>query len=361
MNMDYLLLVTIHGFLGDGESFKHFPTDVANDLKSHGIKFEIENYAYPTSGDNSLRVRELTEFLLERPGRPTVIICHSMGGLLAADCIRAITSLKSSGTWGPSVQETVGADTPRSDAEYANGQIARVPGLEGEEDMNALRKRAKAVDVLGILAFDSPFFGLHAVVMEHGTARAAQTAERTMETVTSVMNSFGSRTASQVSRTATTASSSSWLSVVAGAAATLGVVAAASAAYKDPMIRKYVADKSTAVAEHLTFLGPLWRVGHQTARMEAIDTMVVQNQLSFRCFFLKLSTSQQSKSSSTFINMPPRNFERYFVPIEMTKPPDVIRAHTHLFDASGDSAAYVALLLATSEAIVEILRNRNIK
>ncbi|KAI8812520.1 hypothetical protein BJ742DRAFT_21751 [Cladochytrium replicatum] len=89
---------------------------------------------------------------------------------------------------GPSVEDTVGADTPRSDAESAGGHIIRVPGLEGEEDMNALRNRSKACDVLGILAFDSAFFGSHPVVIEHGTApptRAAQTAERTMETVTS--------------------------------------------------------------------------------------------------------------------------------------------------------------------------------
>ncbi|KAJ3191049.1 hypothetical protein HDU67_006026, partial [Dinochytrium kinnereticum] len=111
------LLVFIHGFLGSKESFRRFPLDLKEYIKADGgiapkapsifsqssnlfstsassaPSFDIENYDYPTTGDNDQRVSELVAWLRKHcgpnqngvPPAYVVLLSHSMGGLLASD------------------------------------------------------------------------------------------------------------------------------------------------------------------------------------------------------------------------------------------------------------------------------------
>lgn len=131
-----LLVIYIHGYMGKDSSFRSFPAHVHDLLKlslgSHAIHTKIypryKTYRYiDVAAENFSRWLEPHE----SPDTDIVLVGHSMGGLLAADVVLL---------------------RPREGVAPAH------PG-------NPFRHR-----ILGIIALDSPFLGLHPGIIAAGIA-----------------------------------------------------------------------------------------------------------------------------------------------------------------------------------------------
>ncbi|KAJ7672380.1 hypothetical protein DFH06DRAFT_91764 [Mycena polygramma] len=123
-------LVYIHGFQGNDTSFQSFPKDLqehlAANIPSH-LNIKIQTSLYPTYKSRkpiALATQNFLAWLATQPPGPVILLAHSMGGLLAAD---AATDSSNYGT-------------PRS-------------------------RR-----ILGVVAFDVPYLGMHPHVVISGIA-----------------------------------------------------------------------------------------------------------------------------------------------------------------------------------------------
>lgn len=100
-----LLIIYIHGFLGNDQSFRSFPAHVhallANFLaESHVIHSKIYP-RYKTYRSVGVARDNFSEWLRphESPNTDVVLVGHSMGGILAADVVLMVRQLNSLYTW----------------------------------------------------------------------------------------------------------------------------------------------------------------------------------------------------------------------------------------------------------------------
>jgi hypothetical protein len=171
-----LLLCFIHGFKGDEKTFghnyaftEHLRALVARELP----KIEVKVLVYPTydtRGDLNECVNRFRDWLLEKvidlevesgtpsptidPSVRTIIIGHSMGGIVAAETAIALTSDRP--VHGSTDADKEEARRPDEDATTAPSQRPGTP--------NGLMFPY----VQGVLAFDTPFLGISPGVVAHG-------------------------------------------------------------------------------------------------------------------------------------------------------------------------------------------------
>ncbi|KAF7343253.1 hypothetical protein MVEN_01757100 [Mycena venus] len=123
-------LVYVHGFQGNDTSFQSFPTDLQEHLSANipsHLNIKIQSSLYPTYKSRkpiAYATKNFLAWLSTQPPGPVILLAHSMGGLLAAD---AATDPFNSGF-------------PRS-------------------------RR-----ILGVVAFDVPYLGMHPHVVVSGIA-----------------------------------------------------------------------------------------------------------------------------------------------------------------------------------------------
>ncbi|KAJ7835983.1 hypothetical protein B0H13DRAFT_2678258 [Mycena leptocephala] len=121
-------LVYIHGFQGNDTSFQTFPTDLQEHLSAIIPSYlNIKSSIYPTYKSRkhiALATQNFLAWLSTQPPGPVILLSHSMGGLLAAD---AATDASNSGP-----------PTSRR--------------------------------ILGVVAFDVPYLGMHPHVVISGIA-----------------------------------------------------------------------------------------------------------------------------------------------------------------------------------------------
>ncbi|KAJ7766350.1 hypothetical protein DFH07DRAFT_352200 [Mycena maculata] len=126
----FVHLVYIHGFQGNDTSFQTFPTDLQQHLSANipsHLNINIRTSLYPTYKSRkpiALATHNFLAWLSTQPPGPVILLAHSMGGLLAAD---AATDSSNSGS---------------------------------------IRSRR----ILGVIAFDVPFLGMHPHVVISGIA-----------------------------------------------------------------------------------------------------------------------------------------------------------------------------------------------
>ncbi|KII91625.1 hypothetical protein PLICRDRAFT_38433 [Plicaturopsis crispa FD-325 SS-3] len=94
MSQTLLHLVYIHGFQGNDTTFQSFPTDLQQYLADRiPPRLKVQSSLYPTYKSVkpiSFATQNFIEWLSTQPPGPVILLGHSMGGLLAADAATTI-------------------------------------------------------------------------------------------------------------------------------------------------------------------------------------------------------------------------------------------------------------------------------
>lgn len=389
-----LLLVFIHGFKGSSETtFEDFPSRLAYNLQETYPGLHVKSLVYPTydtRGSLAAAVESFVEWLTEQTvtleskpemdpktgdivpnsgkgggmGSVKIVLAgHSMGGLVAVDAALAIA---------------------QSSAE----QQARTPN----DRQSHLKLWPR---VVGVLAYDTPYYGVHPGVFKHGINKYAgylQTAqsigtflapmgvglaarwnsERQSQaqssSSTSSSNGNSTRDAGRSNEPAASArATSNWrTALMATGAVALASGAAASAAYfnKDKLNGAY-----GWVTDHLAFVSNLW---DDNALRLRLDRLVDQPQILFHCYYTRLPASsraanppsQQTQTQvardRTFIILPPRSARAAgsFTAMDNSSAADEVEAHISMFSAK-HNPGYFELGLKTSGLIAVCLDNES--
>ncbi|KAJ1968251.1 hypothetical protein H4R35_006482 [Dimargaris xerosporica] len=317
-----LLLVFIHGFRGDDVTFKDFPERLRTVLTNSVPHLDVEALVFPkyeTQGELSAAVQRFCLWLQDHiqqsqhahPDRHAqtliLLVGHSMGGLLAADAILHWQKKQSS-------------------------LVSRK-----EDRRQALRVENTTASVVGLIAFDSPFYGVNSTLWtDTAVERATQVTSQVnsyMPMLTTVGTAAASwfaaskpspTTASAVRQT-TVPSSSRWGAAKWGALA-VGGLAASAAAAATYAHRDKIQTGVQYITSHLEFVGALVRKEELEARVRQLTALPT---VGFHCFYMQLE--RPSLQRRTFATLPPPAVERYFSPI-LSAAKDEIEAHITIFD-----------------------------
>ncbi|KAI1173271.1 hypothetical protein F4777DRAFT_455560 [Nemania sp. FL0916] len=172
-----LLLCFIHGFKGGEDTFgakSEFAQHLAALLSAALPKVDVRAITYPkyeTRGDLYECVSRFRDWLLERvidievangtpsptidPSVHTILIGHSMGGIVAAETVIALANDK------PIPHSEGDKSGDREGSEDVSEENSRAPSPEGLNGM-------MFPYVQGVLAFDTPFLGIAPGVVAHG-------------------------------------------------------------------------------------------------------------------------------------------------------------------------------------------------
>ncbi|CAO1626038.1 unnamed protein product [Parajaminaea phylloscopi] len=348
-----LLLVFIHGFKGSAETtFEDFPNRVAHVLTETHRGLHVLPVIYPTydtRGALNVAVANLVEWLTmqvvhleskamtdpatgqELPysrtgrggGRGTVrvaLLGHSMGGLVALDAALNIMG-------------------------------------ESQSDPNALWPR-----VVAVIAFDSPYYGVHPNVFRNQATKYISYAQRARD-VGQHLAPLGAglaaawginrnnQQAQQPSPSAPrqAAAGSRWTNALwAGGAFATAAAAGGVAAYynKDQINGAY-----SYLTDHFQYVSNLWDDGGLKARL---DALVEMPSVLFHAYYnylpagrTSLLSSTSSSGPRTFIVLPPLSSEhtaRLFSPVETLTATDEVDAHISMFSSARNAAGYIQLV-----------------
>jgi hypothetical protein len=198
-----LLLVYIHGFLGSEDSFCEFPQDLPQALHSlSDLPVQtIDSVTYPTydtKGHNERAVMALVDWLLLNattlsyrnvvsvrfdlnalfletlcelfcPNPIQILLAHSMGGLLAVDAYRYLYK-----------QELLDL-SPTSPKDTSQSILGRFLSHSSPSNPQDTEHSARhLVNIVGILSFDSPFYGLDQRIYTQSSLRNVQNAVKSI-------------------------------------------------------------------------------------------------------------------------------------------------------------------------------------
>jgi len=337
---DLILIVFVHGFKGTDSTFLEFPErlrHIVAETVSNVIVESVVFPAYETKGELNAAVERfadwLATFTVEKEvahgtgggaGKAKIILCgHSMGGLVAADTLIALFKSR-----------------PDTDA--------------------PLWPR-----IIGCIAFDTPYFGLHPFVFKNSASKAFGY----MQTAHKLISTFGSSSAAS-SVTASKApvaailpppsaasSASSWAKWAKPAAIGLGGLlvsgATAGAAYytRDDLGLGY-----KWATDHMKFVGNLWDEKQMKGRVKLLFEIEESQGVVFRVFYTLLPAKPpQHPDTRTFISLPKDSSQRdHFIPALNSIAEDEVEAHTGMFKGSTNDS-YYALGLETAKLVREII------
>ncbi|SNX82652.1 uncharacterized protein MEPE_01358 [Melanopsichium pennsylvanicum] len=386
-NHHLLLLVFVHGFKGSSETtFEDFPSRLTYNLQQTYPGLHVKSLVYPTydtRGSLAAAVESFTEWLTHQvvilESKPEIdpitgeIVPNSGkgGGMGSVKIILA----------GHSMGGLVAVDAALNIAQDSAEQHAKTP--KHKQPHLKLWPR-----VVGVLAYDTPYYGVHPGVFKNGINKYAgylQTAqtlgtffapmgvglatrwnsERQSRNDTSSSGNNNNIRHGGVSRSdpaTSNSSTSNWrTALMATGAVALASGAAASAAYfnKDKINGAY-----GWVTDHLAFVSNLWDDNALHARL---DRLVDQPKILFHCYFTRLPASSRAANSNlsqaqprdrTFIILPPRTARcaGSFTAMDNSKATDEVDAHISMFSAK-NNPTYFDLGLKTSGLIAVCLDN----
>ncbi|ODQ55060.1 hypothetical protein SAICODRAFT_5669 [Saitoella complicata NRRL Y-17804] len=303
-----LLLVFIHGFKGGDDTFGTFPETLQKDLTDSIPHLETEIAVYPkyeTRGDLPTAVTKFTSWLEEQvidiesgyhrsnptgdPNVAVLIFGHSMGGILGADAI-----------------------------------------LHGLKD---LEEGVKWPHVKGLLAFDTPYVGVHPTVFAGQGQAVYDNAQKIYQVASGL---FGSKETPSFKQAAVKATASSankgggwgrWGLLAGGALAAAGAVAAGTAAYQNKdVLQKTGLDALGWVQSHLAFVSVLFESKSLQSRVHDLIHLSYSHNIGWAQWYTEL------QNNKTFCLMPDGGaiMERY-LPARNEGAKDEVDAHCSMF------------------------------
>ena len=298
------MLVFVHGFQGRAEeTFGRYPERLQHLVLETHPCLQVEAVIYPTYetrgslGDAvDALVAWLTTLVAEYESthrrRFGVVLCgHSMGGLVCLDAARAIRS-------------------------------------QGEDAWPR---------VCGVVAYDTPFLGVHPHVFKHQLSTYQQyvdTAVKASSVWAPLSGGLAAWWSAPPSRAPTRLSTATWIGVGAAAATAIGTAASAAVHRSDA-----IQDAYRWVREHLLFVRHLWD-------REALASRITDCDVPFHCFYTLLAGEQRP-----FILVPPPDapYAPHFSPLT-SHAKDEVAAHTSMF-ALSTNPSYLAMGLASASLI----------
>ncbi|KAF7355473.1 DUF676 domain-containing protein [Mycena sanguinolenta] len=338
---DFVVVVFIHGFKGTDSTFGEFPARLKHILMESIPNTSVECIVFPayeTKGELTEAVVKFADWLttltVEKEvasgggaGKVKIVLCgHSMGGLLAADTL--------------------------------------------QEFMKSRETQAKFVlwpNIVSVIAFDTPYLGLHPGVFKNSATKAVEFAQAARSVGSGLLGAFagGFAGASKASTPATTppaaAPASAWgkwagtASYAVGGALLAGAAAGATYYKRDDLGLGY-----TWATDHMKYVSHLWDVQALNRRVDFLVDAEEKEGVLFRNFYTYLPpTPLLSASERTFIVLPKKNAraERHFVLARNGLAVDEVEAHTKMFSGKTNDG-YYDLGLQTAQVIREAVASR---
>ncbi|KAL0949364.1 hypothetical protein HGRIS_009433 [Hohenbuehelia grisea] len=333
----YLLVIFIHGFKGNDETFGSFPERLQHVLSETLASTAVECIVFPayeTKGDlNEAVIRFadwLTTLTVEKEvacgggaGKAQIVLCgHSMGGLLAADSL----------------------------LEFIRTRPDQTAPLWPK--------------IIACIAFDTPYLGLHPFVFKNSASKAFEYASTAHSTVSSILGTFSGKSPAAAAKgpvpaiaapPSTQAASSGWSKWAPAAFAVGGALMAGAAAGGVYYKRDDIGEGYSWFTDHMKYVGNLWNEGALKARVEALVDAQEKHGVTFRTMYTYLPPSPPAHfGHRTFIVLPAKSSRAspYFVPAKNTLAEDELRAHTGMFGGSTNDG-YYELGLETARLIRE--------
>ncbi|PBL02342.1 hypothetical protein ARMGADRAFT_1005737 [Armillaria gallica] len=333
---DLLLLVFIHGFKGDDETFLQFPQRMQHVLSDTIPDCTVESIVFPvyeTKGDlNEAVVRFadwLTTLTVEREvasgggaGKAKIVLCgHSMGGILAADTLREFVKTKPD---------------------------QRAPLWP---------------KIIACIAYDTPYLGLHPYVFKSSATKATEYVSTARTVGSALLGSFAGFGVKKAADSKPAAedtpppleSKTSWSKWAPAAYAVGGAVLAGAAAGGAYYRRDDLGVGYTWATDHMKYVRNLWDEPALRQRVDNLVDIEEQEGVVFRVFYTLLPPVPQiHPNARTFIVLPKKNARSAgnFLPANNGVAPDELQAHTGMFGAKSNDG-YYELGLQTAKIVRE--------
>ncbi|KEQ67906.1 uncharacterized protein M437DRAFT_35864 [Aureobasidium melanogenum CBS 110374] len=287
-----LLLVFIHGFKGGDHTFDGFPDHFRTLVQNALPKINVLSIVYPkfeTQGDLNECVAKFHGWLLNKcidlevangtpsptidPSVRVVLVGHSMGGIVAAETLLSIAR-----------------DPP-------------VPSIPSQDTDPAKAPEFLFPYIQAVLAFDTPYLGIHPGVVAHGAEEHYNTASAALNAYNQASQFFGlgkSSTPAPPTKVPAGAlpppEAGGWgkwgkYAMFAGGAAALA--AAGGAAWQN---RESISKGWAWAGGHLEFVGCLARGADLTKRVESVAALSSSHKIGFADFYTCLDTNKQGKT-----------------------------------------------------------------
>ncbi|EAW07640.1 esterase/lipase family protein [Aspergillus clavatus NRRL 1] len=327
-----LLLVFIHGFKGDDDTFANFPDSLRSLVARALPTVQVATAVYPkyeTRGVLKECVGRFREWLqnqvidlevANRTASPTVdpsvhvfLVGHSMGGIVAAETLLLLASEQPiPPKFSPNISSSQATADSLNDSTAAEGSRLVEPGS------------FMFPHIQGVLAFDTPFLGIAPGVVSYGAEGHYQTVATAYNTISEVAGIFGfggaantsskasdanrqtqpkplpSPSASGTASAADAAATPSWqrwgrYAMFAGAA---GAMAAGGAAAMYSQ-RQRLTDGWGWVSSHLAFVGCLARPSDLRQRLTLLSKVHEERGINCTNFYTCLGKGAPSLVEST--------------------------------------------------------------
>ncbi|KAI0431469.1 hypothetical protein F5Y09DRAFT_330293 [Xylaria sp. FL1042] len=378
-----LLLCFIHGFKGGEDTFGHrseFAQHLAALISAALPKIDVQAITYPkyeTRGDLHECVSRFRDWLLERvidievangtpsptvdPSVHTILIGHSMGGIVAAETVIALASDK---------------PIPHSeDKEGVREGHQRAPSPEG---LNGLMFPY----IQGVLAFDTPFLGIAPGVVAHGAESHYNNAAAAWTQISGLSTAFWGSTSNDQppagnkkpvaalpapeNNRPNSPKGGGWgswgkIAMIAGAAG--AVAAGGAAAY---MNRDHITTGWSWVSSHLEFVGCLARGEDLKNRVRAMVKLNGELNIGFANLYTRLGKAAAPKQVSmvgtvlgkerTFCNLPSKLAAGIWKEAINDVATDETGAHMTMFE-SKENPGYARLSEDAKDLIVTWSKN----
>ncbi|CAF9904520.1 MAG: hypothetical protein ALECFALPRED_008593 [Alectoria fallacina] len=428
-----LLLCFIHGFKGGDDTFGEFPEHLRA-LISHALpSISVKAVTYPkfdTRGDLKECVERFREWLQNKvidlevaastpsptidPSVHTILIGHSMGGIVAAETLLIITS----DSPVPSVLDTksnptdpispTAEHTQRTTLKTAQTNTQKFSCPSTPLPQNISRPSTPQSDsssfmfpyIQGVLAFDTPYLGISPGVVAHGAEQHYKNASTAYSAISEVVGVLGygsssnkntpkspqqqqvnqklltqgadAMSASMTNATGNAAAVPAWqkwgkYAMFAGAA---GAVSAAAYLKRDTITEGW-----SFLGSHLEFVGCLAKGEELKSRLERIVKLNEARSIGFADLITVLGKGapKQNKPGTavaggfveigavegiapndrTFCTIPKSEKNRkFFEKAKNDKASDEMQAHMNMFGASGNSG-YFALCERAKVLVVD--------